>query len=148
MSQDAKTICVKDIMRKNVIAADVSLTVNEAAKMMEDSDVGAIIVTENNTPVGIITDRDLAIKIVSHAYPITTKVKQVMSHPLYSITPNESVWMIADFMSTYGIRKLPVIDDDNVVGIVTATDIVYNFAHATDDKLKRMFHHELAKIYN
>ena len=50
-------------------------------------------------------------------------------------------------MSTYGIRKLPVIDDDQVVGIVTATDIVNRFAHATDDEMKRMFHHELAKIY-
>jgi CBS domain-containing protein len=147
MEQDAKTICVKDIMTKNVITVDASVTVNQAAKMMEDTNVGAIIVTEKNTPIGIITDRDFAIKIAAHAYPITTPVKQVMSHPLYSITPGESVWMIADFMSTYNIRKLPVIDDDIVVGIVTATDIVNSFAHATHDEIKRMFHHELAKIY-
>jgi len=70
-----------------------------------------------------------------------------MSHPLYSITPGESVWMIADFMSTYNIKKLPVIDDDNVVGIVTATDIVNRFANAMNDEMKRMFHHELPKIY-
>ena len=147
MNQDTKTICVRDVMTKNVITVDASMTVNQAAKMMEDANVGAIIVTENNTPVGIITDRDFAIKIAAHAYPITTLVKQVMSHPLYSITPGESVWMMADFMATYGIRKLPVIDDDKVVGIVTATDIVNRFAHATDDEIKRMYHHELAKIY-
>ncbi len=147
MEQGAKTICVKDIMTKSVITVDASVTVNQAAQMMEDTNVGAIIVTEKNTPIGIITDRDFAIKIVAHAYPITTPVKQVMSHPLYSITPGESVWMIADFMCSYNIRKLPVIDDDKVVGIVTATDIVNRFAHATDDEIKRMFHHELAKIY-
>jgi len=147
MEQDTRTICVRDIMTKNVITVDASTTVSQAAKMMEDTGVGAIIVSENNTPIGIITDRDFAIKIVAHAYPITIPVKQVMSHPLYSITPGESVWMIADLMSTYGIRKLPVIDDDKVVGIVTATDIVNRFAHATDDEIKRMYHHELAKIY-
>jgi len=147
MEQDTETICVRDIMTKHVITVDASTTVSQAAKMMEDTGVGAIIVSENNTPIGIITDRDFAIKIAAHAYPTTTPVKQVMSHPLRSITPGESVWMIADYMSTFGIRKLPVIDDHKVVGIVTATDIVNNFAHATDDEIKRMYHHELAKIY-
>ena len=54
MEQDTKTICVKDIMTKNVITVDASTTGNQAAKMMEDIDVGAIIVSENNTSIGII----------------------------------------------------------------------------------------------
>ena len=148
MESDTKTICVRDIMTKNVICVDASVSANQAAKMMEDTGVGSIIVTEKNAPVGIITDRDFAIKVVAHAYPIDTPVKRIMSSPLYSITPGESVWMIADFMATRGVRKLPVIDDDKVVGIVTATDIVNRFAHATNDEMKRMYHHELAKIYN
>ena len=148
MEQNAKTICVKDIMTKNVISVDSSVTVKDAAQMMEDTKVGAIVVTENNTPIGILTDRDFTIKIAAHEYPLTTLVKQVMSHPLYSITPGESVWMIADFMYSIGIRKLPVIDDNQLVGIVTATDIVNQFANATEDKVRRMFHHSLAKIYS
>ncbi len=148
MESDTKTICVRDIMTKNVISVDASVSANQAAKMMEDTGVGSIIVTEKNTPVGIITDRDFAIKVAAHAYPLHTPVKKIMSSPLYSITPGESVWMIADFMATRGVRKLPVIDDDKVVGIVTATDIVNRFAHATGDEVKRMYHHELAKIYN
>ena len=55
---DATRITVKDIMTKSVIAVDSSITANEAAKIMEDVKVGAIIVMENNTPMGIITDRD------------------------------------------------------------------------------------------
>jgi len=148
MESETKTICVRDIMTKNVICVDASVPANQAAKMMEDTGVGSIIVTEKNTPVGIITDRDFAIKVAAHAYPIDTPVKKIMSSPLYSITPSESVWMIADFMATKGVRKLPVIDDDKVIGIVTATDIVNKFAHATNDEMKRMYHHELAKIYN
>jgi len=148
MEDDTKTICVRDIMTKNVISVDASVSANDAAKMMEDTGVGSLIVTEKNAPVGIITDRDFAIKVAAHAYPIDTPVKRIMSSPLYSITPGESVWMISDFMATRGIRKLPVIDDDKLVGIVTATDIVNQFAHATVDEVRRMYHHELAKIYN
>ena len=148
MESDTKTICVRDIMTKNVICVDASVSANQAAKMMEDTGVGSLVVTEKNTPIGIITDRDFAIKVVAHAYPLDTPVKRIMSSPLYSITPGESVWMIAEFMAARGIRKLPVIDDDKVVGIVTATDIVNRFAHATEDEVKRMYHHELAKIYN
>jgi len=54
MEQDTKTTCVKDIMTKNVITVDASTTVNQAAKMMEDTGAGAIIVSENNTSIGII----------------------------------------------------------------------------------------------
>jgi len=54
MEQDTKTICVTDIMTKNVITVDASTTVNQAAKMMEDTGAGAIIVSENNTSIGII----------------------------------------------------------------------------------------------
>jgi CBS domain-containing protein len=68
MEQDARQISVKDIMTKSIITVDAAITVADAAKMMEDAKVGAILVTEKNTPVGIITDRDFAIKVVAHAY--------------------------------------------------------------------------------
>ena len=67
MGSDARQITVKDIMSKSVISVDASINVNEAAKMMEDAKVGAVIVMENNTPIGIVTDRDFAVKIVAHA---------------------------------------------------------------------------------
>ena len=90
MVPDARQITVKDIMTKSVISVDSSMTVNEAAKMMEDAKVGAVIVMENNTPVGIVTDRDFAVKIVAHAYQITTPVKQIMSTPLIATIPDET----------------------------------------------------------
>ena len=148
MTQDARTVCVKDIMTKAVVSVDAETSVSEVAKMMEYAQVGSIVVTENNTPVGIVTDRDFAIKIVAHAYPIDTKVKKVMSSPLYSISPDESIRMIADFMYTRGIRKLPVIDNDKVIGIVTATDLVRQFAVSTSDDLRKMYCETIVKIYD
>ena len=144
---DATRITVKDIMTKSVIAVDSSITANEAAKMMEDVKVGAVIVMEKNTPVGIITDRDFSVKIVAHAYQITTPVKQIMSTPLITISPDESVWMVADLMYTRGIRKLPVIEDDQVVGIVTATDLVNQLAISTDEDIRKMYHESVIKVY-
>lgn len=143
----AKTMTIGDVMTKSVISADTSLTINEAAKMMEDTKVGAVIVMENNSPVGIVTDRDFAIKVVAHAYPITSSVKQIMSSPLFSVNLDESVRTAADLMYGRKIMKLPVIDGENVVGIITARDIVSLLAVCTEDDVRDMYFHSVVKIF-
>jgi len=147
MKQNNGGITVKDIMTKSVISVDSSISVNEAAKMMEDSKVGAVIVMENNTPIGIITDRDFAVKIVAHAYQITTPVKQIMSSPLIATSPDETVLMAADLMQTRHIRKLPVIENDQIVGIITSSDLINQFAISTEDDIKKMYHESVIKVY-
>lgn len=144
---DPTRITVRNIMTKSVIAVDSLITVNEAAKIMEDVKVGAVIVMKNNIPMGIITDRDFAVKVVAHAYQITTPVKQIMSTPLIAIGPDESVWMVADLMYTRGIRKLPVIEDDQVIGIITATDLVNQLAISTNEDIRKMYHESVIKVY-
>ena len=144
---NAKTMTVSDVMTKSVISVDSSMTINEAAKMMEDAKVGAVIVMENNTPVGIVTDRDFAVKVAAHAYQVSSPVKQIMSSPLFSINSDESVRTAADLMHDRGIRKLPVIDDENVVGMITATDIVNLLAVCVEDEMRDMYFHSVAKIY-
>jgi CBS domain-containing protein len=144
---DAKTITISDVMTKSVISVDAALTINETAKMMEDAKVGAVIVMENNVPVGIVTDRDFSVKVAAHAYQITEPVKQIMSSPLFSINSDESVRIAADLMHERKIRKLPVIDDGNVVGIITATDIVNLLSVSVEDDMRDMYFHSVAKIY-
>ena len=119
---------VKDIMSNSVVSVDSSITATNAVKMMEDIGVGAVIVLENNLPVGIVTDRDFAIKITAHSYPIDTPVRKIMSSPLISIDSNSDLSIASDLMSTRNVRKLPVIDDDKVVGILTSSDLVKHFA--------------------
>ena len=119
---------LKEIMNTSVVSVDSSVTATDAAKLMENSKVGAIIVFENASPVGIITDRDFAIKITAHSYPIDTPVRRIMSSPLISIDPDSDVWTASDLMSTRNVRKLPVIEDDKVVGIVTSSDLVKQIA--------------------
>lgn len=147
VQKDPQKIVVRDIMTKPVCSADSSVTINEAAKMMEDAKVGSVIVMENNTPIGIVTDRDFAIKVAAHAYSISDPIKKIMSSPLVTIGPEESVWMIADLMYTRGIRKLPVVEEDNVVGIVTASDLVRQFVFATEEDMIKMYHESVIKVY-
>lgn len=147
MRKDPKGITVRDIMTKSVIAVDSTTTVNEAAKMMEDAKVGSVIIMDHNTPVGIVTDRDFAVKVAAHAYQISTPVKQIMSSPLITIGPDESAWMVSDLMYTRGVRKLPVVENDQVVGIVTATDLVNQLAISTDVDIQKMFHESIIKVY-
>jgi len=144
---NGKTITIANVMTKSVISVDASITINEAAKMMEDAKVGAVIVMENNLPVGIVTDRDFSVKVVSHAYQITAPVKQIMSSPLVSINSDETVRMAADLMHDRRIRKLPVIDDGKIVGIITATDIVNLLAVSVEEDMRDMYFHSIAKIY-
>ncbi|AJM92033.1 CBS domain-containing protein [Nitrosopumilus piranensis] len=119
---------VKEIMSNSVLSIDSSVSATDAAKLMEDSGAGAIVVLENGLPVGIVTDRDFAIKITAHSYPIDTPVRRIMSSPLISIDPDSDLWTASDLMSTRNVRKLPVIDD-RVVGIITSSDLV---KHITD----------------
>ena len=144
---DPKQIVVRNIMTKSVIAVDATLTINEAAKMMEDAKVGAIIVMENNKPLGIVTDRDFAVKVAAHAYQISDPVKKIMSSPLIAVSPDESVWMVSELMYTKGIRKLPVIENDNVIGMITATDLINQLAVSTEKDIQAMYHETLIKVY-
>ena len=119
---------VKQIMNNFVVSVDSSVTATDAAKMMEDTGVGSVVVLDNNLPVGIVTDRDFAIKITAHSYPIDTPVRRIMSSPLISIDPDSDLWVASDLMSTRNVKKLPVIDDDKVVGMLTSSDLVKHIA--------------------
>jgi len=122
-TQEAKRF-VDQIMKNSTLTIDSSVPAYEAAKMMEDLNVGSLVVAENNVPVGIITDRDFAIKVTAHSYPRDTPIRRIMSSPIISVGSFDTLWVAAELMSSNKIRKLPVIQDEKVVGIITATDLI------------------------
>ena len=92
--------------------------------MMEQGGIGAVIVKKDDAPAGIITDRDYATKIAVNNHPGDTPVDKVASYPLETIGANESILTAAGIMSSKKFRKLAVVEDDKVTGIITSTDIV------------------------
>ena len=133
LEKSLSKILVRDIMSNSLISADPSTTIYQIAKLMEKGGVGAIIVKKDNMPAGIITDRDFAIKIASQKYPLDTPVHKVASYPLQTINANESILVAADLMSSKKIRKLAVVENNKVVGIVTSTNLVNQLALKKDN---------------
>ncbi|PIW34679.1 MAG: signal transduction protein [Nitrosopumilales archaeon CG15_BIG_FIL_POST_REV_8_21_14_020_33_23] len=114
-------------MSKKLITTPYSTTVYQISKMMEQG-IGAVLVKKDSATVGIITDRDFAIKIVANKYPLDTPVEKIASFPLQMIGPNESILDAANQMSSKKIRKLAVSENNIVVGIITSSDIVKQLA--------------------
>ena len=129
---------VKDLMTKDVLTIDVSKTVIEAAALMSQNDVGDLVVMENNTPVGIVTERDFVRRVLAVGKSTSTKVSEVMSTPLRVIDPEAPIKEAARRMVHKGIRRLVVIKDNKLVGIITATDFARHLSKKTlsDDILE------------
>jgi signal-transduction protein with cAMP-binding, CBS, and nucleotidyltransferase domain len=121
-------ILVKDIMTKALISVEPGTTVFQVAKMMEQGGIGAVLVKKDGTTSGIITDRDFAIKIATQKLPLETPVDKVTSYPLQTINSSETILFAADQMSSKKIRKLAVVEDGKIVGIITSTDLVNQLA--------------------
>lgn len=112
---------VSDIMNK-VVAIDEDITIKAAAKIMTDRDIGSLIVLKGEKIKGIVTDRD----ILRNINKGSQKIALVMSRDVITVDENESIDNAAIIMSENNIRKLPVVSDGKVVGIITATDIIKN----------------------
>jgi len=125
---NTSSILVKDIMSKTLISVNPNTTALQIAKMMEQGGIGAILVKENENLVGIVTDRDFATKIAANNLPFDTPVAKIMSSPLITINYDESIVAAAERMSSKKIRKLAVSDNGNIVGLITSTDLVNQFA--------------------
>jgi len=139
---------VKEIMKKNVITIDGSMSIQEAAQMMTDANVGCVIVTRKDDPVGIITERDFVTRIAADGRPLFTEVSHVMSIPLTVIDPDETVWDAAEIMRVKGIHKLPVREGTKIVGIVTTTDIVKLCSYGSDSQMRNICDQILMRIKN
>jgi len=118
------TILVKDIMSKPVLKIDYNASVERAGKEMAKNRKYAILVVKKGNPVGILTDSDLIKKVVAkNKKPSSIKVKDLMSAPLVSVTPETSVLDASRKMKRNNLKRLPIISENKLVGIISTTDI-------------------------
>jgi len=138
---------VKDIMKKSIITIDESMSIQEAAQMMTDANVGCVIVTRKNNPSGILTERDFT-RIAAEGRPLFTELSEVLSAPLIVVNPDETVWDAAEIMRVKGIHKLPVQEGTKIVGIVTTTDLVRLCSYGSDSQMRNICDQILMRIKN
>jgi len=129
---------VKDIMSKNVLTVEKSMTLQEAAQQMKESSIGCVIVMDDSKPIGIVTERDFVTKIAADGRPLFTEIYEVASSPLITIKSGETVWEASETMKEKGIHTLPVMDNDQITGIVTTTDIVKIASVGSDSEMRRI----------
>ena len=116
---------IDQVMTRDPVTVDEDSPVREAARMMSEANIGDVLVSRPDGSIcGIVTDRDLAIKVVAEgADPNTMTVREVCTHTLESVQSGDPVGKAVSVMREKAIRRLPVIDDGALVGIVTIGDL-------------------------
>ncbi len=117
-------LTIKDVMVTDLVTVTADLNVKEAVKVMNDFEIGCLIVVEDGKAVGILTERDILKRVVEKGKdPEKTLVKDVMSKPLIVVNPEMGLEEAIETMFKNKIKKLPVVKDGKLVGLVTFTDI-------------------------
>lgn len=110
---------------KRVITASPTESLATIARLMKEHNVGAVVLTERHQPVGLLTDRDLALRFGVDNLPGRTPARDVMTVPVHTVHRDEGIFSVAESMKDYKVRRLVVVDDDDcVVGIVTVDDLL------------------------
>ena len=118
-------IQVKEIAKKPVVTIEGGRSAEDAAKLMVENNIGSIIVTENNKPVGIVTERDFLKKITAKGLKASdVSVRDIMSAPLITVDAKTTIAEAADLMARRKIRRLVVTENDEIYGIITQRDLV------------------------
>ena len=138
---------VNEIMNKNVTMVDKSSSLQQTAVSMKKSNIGCVIITDKTNPIGIITERDF-VNVAADGNPLFTSVNEVMSSPLISIDFEETVWEASETMKEKGIHKLPVTQNERIVGIITTTDIVRISSVGSDSEMRRICDQILLRMKN
>ena len=116
---------VKEIMTRKIISKDLAVSVYDVARLMEDKGIGSVLVTEKGKAAGIVTERDIIIKCVAQGFdPKKTAIEKIMSTPVVSVDEECLVTDAARLMVSKMIRRLPIIDNGELKGMVTATDMI------------------------
>ncbi len=116
---------IEDLARTEVVSASPETSVPELAQQMRDENVGSVVIANDNSPTGIVTDRDLTTRVLAEETDPTDQTAQdVMSEDLCAANQDAGFYEAAQMMSENGIRRLPVCnEDDELVGIITADDL-------------------------
>lgn len=115
---------VKDVMNKNVVVAKSDVTVKEASKVMTEYEIGGLVIMEEEEIVGMVTDTDI-IRAVSEGKNVDkTKMSDIMTKKVITGDPEDTIEHIVDLMVKHHIKRIPVVEEGKIKGIITASDII------------------------
>lgn len=124
MPMKSNEIIVRDIMTKDVTTVFNFRKFHEAAKLMIDNEIGCLVVFKDNNIVGIVTERDFVRGIAKNIKFTKSTVEDIMTTPLIYINPDVTIEQAAKKMATLNIRRLPIVEDLNLIGIISEKNII------------------------
>ncbi|WP_242141798.1 MULTISPECIES: CBS domain-containing protein [unclassified Bacillus cereus group] len=123
---------VRDLMSTNIVQCTPLDNVYEAAVKMKEEEIGMIPVVDNNQVVGLVTDRDLVVRGIAEKHPGSNKITNVMTTNIVSVAPNDPVEKATELMARYQVRRLPVVENGVLVGMLALGDLAT--VEAADDQ--------------
>ena len=115
---------VREIMNRNIVTAKPEITLKEASKVMSEMHIGCIVIYANEKILGIITSTDILKAVANDREPNGTYAADVMTKDVKTIEPDKDIADAVDIMVKHKIKKLPVVNDGKLVGLITTSDIV------------------------
>ncbi|CCH20911.1 CBS domain-containing protein [Micromonospora lupini] len=115
---------VGEFMTTRLVTMDGNDTLIAAAQEMRDSAIGDVVVTDGDSVVGIVTDRDITVRgVAENMDPGSTRLNEITSRDVITVSQYDDAVSAADLMRTYAVRRLPVIDDGRLIGLVSMGDL-------------------------
>lgn len=125
---------VRDLMREDVVTAVASTPIDEVAALMRDENVGSVVIEGTDGPAGIVTDRDLAVDVLAESGdPTVVTAGDVMTPDPVTIDVDAGVFDLVSAMSEAAVRRMPVVDGDELVGIIALDDLIVLLARELDN---------------
>jgi CBS domain-containing protein len=114
---------IREVMTPDPQCVSPADSIQNVARIMRDCDTGAVPVVDDGRPIGIITDRDIVVRSVADGGQLNRPVREIVSGNVVCASPEMSTHEAADLMSEYQVRRLPVVEHDRIVGIVSLGDL-------------------------
>jgi CBS domain-containing protein len=116
-------VLIREVMTESVVTAPPEQSVREIAELMRERNVGSVVLIEEQRPVGFVTDRDLAVSVIADGRDLGDHAADHASSPVITARAEMQIEEAAELMVRHGVRRLVVVDDDRLTGIVTLDDI-------------------------
>jgi CBS domain-containing protein len=120
---------IRDVMTPNPKTLSPQDSIQNAARIMRDEDTGIVPVVENGHPIGVLTDRDIVVRAVAEDGQLNRPIGEIVTNSLVTVRPDMSTREAAELMSEHQIRRLPVVENSRLVGIVSIGDLAVKEAN-------------------
>jgi CBS domain-containing protein len=115
---------VRDVMTGNVVTLPRTAPLRDAARRMKENDIGDVIVMNDGTMCGVVTDRDIVVRAIAEGKdPDSAKLEEICSHDVVTVSPDDPVDRAVQLMRQRAIRRLPVVEGDQPIGVISIGDL-------------------------